>query len=363
MPVDFGRVRSGVAAMVCAGLLASACGDSGPVDTIEPPVGPNTDAIVEVSADLKGSGASFPDAFYQEAVGGLGVVAPKLRVTYEAVGSAAGREAFAQGLSDFAGTDSLVKESEDLEEGTFFYIPATAASVAVTYNLPGVDGLRLDPDTLAGIFQRDITTWDDPSIVALNPDVELPSIPITVARRSDGAGTTKNFTTYLDRAAPDVWRLGGGDTVEWPAGTEGGQQNPGVAQIVNDAPGGVGYVDYGNAVELEMQMAAIRNREGAFVAPSIEATASALAGSDLSDDLTFDPLDGPGTDSYPITAPTYLLVRSSYGDAETGRGVVAFVNWLITDGADNYAAELGYAPVPPEFREAAESRLAEIEIG
>ena len=363
MSVDFGRFRSSVAALAVTGLLASGCGDSGTAEQIDPPVGPNTDAITTVSADIKGSGASFPDAFYQEAVEGLGTVAPELRVTYEAVGSAAGREGFSQGLSDFAGTDSLLGPDEHLREGTFFYIPATAASVAVAFNVAGVDELHLDPVTLAEIFQRDITRWDDPAIAALNPDADLPAIPITVARRSDGAGTTKNFTTYLDRAAPGVWRLGAGDTVEWPPGTEGGQQNPGVAQIVVDAPGGIGYVDYGNAVELELQMAAIRNRSGEFVAPSIEATAAALEGSELADDLTFDPLDGPGAGAYPITAPTYLLVRRTYDDRRTGEGVVAFVHWLVTDGADNYAADLGYAPIPGRFRDAAEDRLDQVEVG
>lgn len=363
MSVDFGRFRTSVVALAVTGLLASGCGDSGTAERPDPPSGPHTEAITTVSANIKGSGASFPDAFYQEAVEGLGTVAPELRVTYESVGSAAGREGFSQGLSDFAGTDSLVGGDEHLEEGVFFYIPATAASLAVVFNLPGMDELRLDPDTLAQIFQRDITRWDDPAIAELNPGADLPAIPITVSRRSDGSGTTKNFTSYLDRAAPDVWRLGAGDTVEWPPGTEGGQQNPGVAQIVADAPGGIGYVDYGNAVELGLPMAALRNRAGEFVTPSIGSTAAALEGSELAEDLTFDPLDAPGSGAYPITAPTYLLVRRSYDDRRTGEGVVAFVRWLVTDGADNYAADLGYAPIPARFREAAEDRLDQVEVG
>ncbi|NLD76409.1 MAG: phosphate ABC transporter substrate-binding protein PstS, partial [Acidimicrobiales bacterium] len=234
--------------------VTSGCGDSGEREALPLPVGPQTDAIASLSADIKGSGASFPDAFYQEAVAGLAPVAPKLRVTYEAVGSSAGREAFARRLADFAGTDSLVGDDEDLDPDEFVYVPATAASIAVVYNLDGVDDLRLDGPTLARIFQRDITRWTDPAVAALNPDVDLPDISITVARRSDGSGTTKNFTGYLDRAAEGVWRLGSDDTVPWPDATEGGQQNPGVAQIVHDAPGGIGYLDYGNAREIGMSM-------------------------------------------------------------------------------------------------------------
>jgi phosphate transport system substrate-binding protein len=160
-----------------------------------------------------------------------------------------------------------------------------------------------------------------------------------------------------------VWRLGSDDTVEWPAGTEGGQQNTGVAQIVRDAPGSIGYLDFGNAQQVGLPMAAMANREGNFVSPSVEATTAALAGAELSDDLTYNPLDGPGAGAYPITAPTYLLVRTHYGDATKGAAVVAFVRWLISDGADTYAASVGFAPVPDSFRVAADAALDTVELG
>jgi phosphate transport system substrate-binding protein len=355
-----GRV---VPVVVATALLAGGCGDSrGDARPIAVPQGPQTDRIRTVSARINGSGASFPDAFYQEAVAGLRTVAPDLSVTYEAVGSAAGREAFGQDLVDFAGTDSLVGDDDPIPPGSFRYIPSVAASIAVVVNLPGVDDLRLTPEALAGIFQGDVRQWDDPAIAASNPGVTLPSRRIVVVRRSDGSGTTKNFTRYLDRAA-DNWRLGGDDTVEWPASTQGGQQNTGVAQVVIDTEGSIGYLDFGNATELGLDLVSIRNQAGEFVAPSIEATTAALEGSELADDLTYDPLDAPGAASYPITAPTYLLVRTAYSDDRAGRGVVAFVGWLITDGADTYAADLGFAPIPDRFRAAALEALAEIEIG
>lgn len=356
------RVRATGAALVLA-ILAVGCGDSGTPEPVVEPHGSQTTAIASSSGNIKGSGASFPDAFYQEAVAGLQLVAPDLQVTYEAVGSAAGREAFAQELADFAGTDSLVGEDDGITPGSFTYIPSTAASVAVVYNLPDVPDLRLDPDALAAVLQLEITRWNDPVLAALNPDSVLPNLPITVARRSDGAGTTKNFTSYLTAASPDAWDLGSGDTVEWAGATQGGQQNTGVAQIVTATPGAVGYVDYGNAVEVGLQMAAIRNQSGNFIAPSVEATKAALAGAPLGDDLTYNPLNGPGPEAYPITAPTYILVRTHYGDGQTGRAVVAFVKWLITDGADTYAADLGYAPIPDEFRARAFEALEQVEVG
>ena len=347
----------------------SACGDSGsdssskkdddkPVTTVKTET---SNALADITGSIKGSGASFPDAFYQEAIEGLSDVAPDLTVTYEAIGSSSGREQFGEGLNDFAGSDSLAKDEEGLAD--FTYIPTTAASIAVVYNLPGVEELKLDGPTVAKIFERKITSWDDDAIAALNEGVELPSTDITVARRADGSGTTKNFTKFLESAAPDDWTLGSDDTVEWPADTEGGQQNPGVAQIVSDTEGGIGYLDFGNASELDMQMASIENAEGEFVAPSIEATQAALAGAELADDLTYDPLNGPGTGAYPITAPTFILVHNSYADAAKGEAVVAFVKWLITDAADTYAADLGYAPLPEDFRTQAITALDAVTVG
>lgn len=363
------RPRMLAAGALLAGitLLTTACGDS---STPEVGADASETAIVETAAtrtvadtagSLKGSGASFPDAFYQEAIGALGELAPNLTVTYDAIGSSSGREQFGGGLTDFAGTDSLVKEDEGLED--YRYIPTTAASIAVVYNLPGIDELNLDGPVLADIFERRITRWDDAAITALNENVDLPGTEITVARRADGSGTTKNFTKFLESAAPQNWTLGSDDTVEWPVDTEGGQQNPGVAQIVTDAEGGIGYVDYGNAAELGLSMASIRNLEGEFIAPSIDSTRAALAGVEPGDDLTYDPLNGPGEGAYPITAPTYLLVHDAYEDAEQGAAVIAFIGWLITDGADSHAADLGYAPLPDTFRTRALEALASIDIG
>lgn len=349
-------------------LILAACGDSdsttesGNGGEAGTPEGEQSEAIAEISASIDGSGASFPDTFYQEAIQGLADVAPDLTVTYDSVGSSSGKEAFAQGLNDFAGTDSLVSEDDGIDEADFMYIPTTAASIAVVYNLPDVEELNLSADVVAKIFQREITNWSDDEIAADNDGVELPDVEITVAHRSDGSGTTKNFTKFLEAAAPDVWELGSDDTVEWPADTQGGPQNPGVAQIVTGTEGGIGYVDFGNASELELQMASVGNAEGNFVAPSVEATQAALSGAELADDLSYDPLNGPGADAYPITAPTYILVKPSYDDAATGEAVVEFVKWLISDGAEAYAASVGYAPIPDEFVDAAFEQLDSVEF-
>lgn len=352
--------------VVALGLVAAACGSDNDGDSTEAEAASGSGAAASAagidystcSGEITGSGASFPDAAYQEVITELADVAPDLIVTYNAIGSGSGKEEFGNNLNDFAGTDSLVAEDDGPAEGSYVYVPTVAASVAAAYNLPGVDRLNLRPDDLARIFQREITRWDDPTLAEHNPDVELPNTEIVVARRADGSGTTKNFTTYLEDAAPDVWKLGSDDTVEWPADTQAGQQNTGVAQIIADNEGAIGYVDLGDAQATGLQVAAVQNREGNFVLPSVEGTQAALAAAELSDDLTYDPLNGPGEDAYPITAPTYILVRTDDDPATTER-VRCFLTFLLTDGAD-VVTEVGFAPLPDEMRERALAELDQL---
>lgn len=312
----------------------------------------------DLSGSLTASGASFPDAFYQEVIAEFADVAPNVTVTYNATGSGTGKSEFGEGLTDFAGTDSLVSPDDGVTED-FYYIPTVAAPITVSYNLPDVPELRLSPDTLAGIFQRDITDWNDPAIAADNPDVELPDLEITVAHRSDGSGTTTNFTTYLEKAS-DVWRLGSGDTVDWPADTQGGERNTGVAQLIQQGEGTIGYVDLSDATELGLQFAAIQNQDGNYVLPTLEGTTAGLDGAEVAADLTYDPLDASGPDAYPITAPTYILVRATYSDPAKAELVKAFLTYLLTDGQE-LAPEIHFAPLPDSLREQALAQLDKIQ--
>jgi phosphate transport system substrate-binding protein len=183
-----------------------------------------------------------------------------------------------------------------------------------------------------------------------------------VVHRSDGSGTTNNFTKFLVAAGGSDWTLGSGDTVNWPADTQAGDKNPGVAQAVQAADGAIGYVDYADAMAAGLVTAAVKNKDGNFVKPTLEGAVAALAGAELEDDLTYNPLYGPGADAYPITAATYLLVRPSYDDAEEGAAVKGFVRWLLTDGRD-YADELGFAVLPPAIQVAALAKLDTVTVG
>ncbi|MFG3343062.1 phosphate ABC transporter substrate-binding protein PstS [Glycomyces sp. NPDC048151] len=309
------------------------------------------------SGEILGSGASFPDAFYAAAIEAYAEVNPELVVTYSAEGSSAGKEAFGQDLNDFAGTDSLVKEGDGPEAGSFQYIPTVAAPITVSYNLPGVEGVQIDQETLAGIFQGDIKTWNDPALVATNPDLTLPDTAITIAHRSDGSGTTKNFSTFLDDAT-DTWTLGASDEIEWPEGSIGGEKNTGVATVITQTEGAIGYVDLSDAIETNLVTAAIENAEGAFVQPSLEASTAALEGAEVAEDLSYNPLNAAGAESYPIVAPTYILIRTEYADENVAAGVKEFVNYLLTDGQD-IAADAHFAALPEELRAKAVEKLNE----
>jgi len=322
--------------------------------------GTSSDATANGSGELKASGASFPDAYYQEVISAYKEKAPDVTVTYNAVGSGTGKQEFGKGLTDFAGTDSLVKDDDGVPAGSFVYVPTVAGPITVSYNLSGVDKLQLSPDTLANIFQAKITKWNDPAIAKDNQGVSLPDTSITVAHRSDGSGTTSNFTKYLTAAAPSTWKLGNGDTVAWPSGTQGAEKNTGVAQIIKQTDGAIGYVDYSDALETKLNMAAIKNKDGKFVAPSLKGATAAVAGATVKDDLTYDPLNAAGADSYPITAPTYLLLKNKYDDANTANLVKEYVRYVLTDGQP-IAKDVNFASLPSGLQQKALAQLDKVQ--
>ncbi len=326
---------------------------------------PGTETAIDygsLSGTIMGSGASFPDAYYQEVITSFLEVAPNMNVTYNSVGSGTGKQEFGANLTEFAGSDSLVKDGDGPKAGEFLYVPTTAAPITISYNLSGVTGLQLSAETLAKIFQRDITTWNDAAIVADNPGVELPSIDIVVAHRADGSGTTSNFTKYLVAAAPDTWKLGAGDTVAWPAATQAGQKNTGVAQIVKNRDGAIGYVDLSDAKATGLTFASIQNKAGNYVSASLAGTSAALAGATVGDDLSYSPLNADGADAYPITAPTFVLVRTTYPSQETLDAVKGFLTYLLTDGQD-LAEAVDFGKLPDNLRQKSLTQLDTLTVG
>jgi phosphate transport system substrate-binding protein len=308
-------------------------------------------------ATLNASGATFPQPYYEEVIGAFKQKNPDVTINYAGGGSGKGRQDFSDQVVDFAGSDGLFKP-EDLSKikgGQFFYFPTVAAPITVSYNL-GVKKLRLSPETIAKIFERQIKTWDDPAIQKDNPGVKLPSTSITVAHRADGSGTTENFTKFLTAAVPGVWTLGSGSTVNWPADTQAGQGNPGVAQIVKNTTGAIGYVDFSDAKALKLKFAAVKNKAGKFVAPTLKATSAAVSKATINADLTYNPLNADGKDAYPIAAPTWLLVYKNQTDAAKGKAIKAFLTFIYGEG-QKIASGVDYAPLPKNLLSKAKAQL------
>ena len=233
----------------------------------------------------------------------------------------------------------------------------------MSYNLDGVDELQLSPDTLAGIMQT-----DDHHVGRTRrsrrttPTPTLPSTPIVVVHRSDGSGTTSNFTKYLTAAAPDVWTLESGDTVNWPAGTQGAEKNSGVAALIGQTAGAIGYVDLADAVKADLTFAAIQDQAGEYVLPTAEGVQAALEGAELADDLTYNPLNSEGEGAYPITAPTWIITYTTYSDAATVESLQTYLRYVLTTGQEQ-AGATGYVGIPSSFQEKALAQLDEITAG
>jgi phosphate transport system substrate-binding protein len=318
-----------------------------------------------LSGTLVGSGATFPKGFYDDSIATLAGVAPDLTVEYGGGGSGKGRSDLQEMVVDFAGTDGVVKEADmaAYKGGEFVYVPTVIAPITISYNLPSVETLQLSPTSIAAIFQLEVTTWNDPVIAADNPDVELPDTTIVVARRADGSGTTENFSKFLDAAAgPDAggtWMLGGASELEWPEGTQAGDGNSGVAQIVSTTEGAIGYVDLSDAKENGLTFASVLNKAGTYVEPTLEGTTAAAEGAAISDDLTFFLGWADGDDAYPIAAQTWIIVYTTQADAAKAEALRGFLTYLLTD-AQETAADIDYAPLPAALQASALANIAKI---
>jgi phosphate transport system substrate-binding protein len=353
-----------LALVLALATLLAACGSDNKNKNAGGTTETSTAQGAALQATLNGSGATFPLPFYEEAIAAFKAKNSGVTINYAGGGSGKGRADLASGVVDFAGSDGLVKPEEKANfKGEFFYFPTVAAPITVSYNLTGVDKLKLSPPTIAKIFQKQITTWKDAAIAAENPDVKakLPATSMTVAHRSDGSGTTDNFTKFLKASTPDVWKLDSGSTVNWPAGTQAGNGNSGVAQIVKSTAGAIGYVDLSDAKAAGLQFASIKNKAGKYIDPTLEGASAALAGVTVNPDLTYSPLWADGEAAYPITAPTWILAYKAQADKAKGQALKAFLKFILTDGQD-LANGANYAKLPDSLRTKAVAQLDSLMI-
>jgi phosphate transport system substrate-binding protein len=363
------RFLGAVGLALTLAVIGAACSsDSKTATTNSSPSGSSSSSAAGLTIDyskltgtLNGSGSSFQDAFDQKAKSEFATKATGVTVNYTKSGSAAGKTDLANQVVQFAGTDSLIKDADKptFKGGDVLYFPTVGAPITVSFNVNGVDKLQFSPDVLAGIFQATITTWNDPKIAADNPGVTLPSTTIAVVHRLDGSGTTSNFTKYLKTAAPTVWTLDSGDTVNWPTSTQGAEKNSGVASLIKTTDGSIGYVDLADSVNASLKTASVKNAAGQFVGPTLDGASAALAGATVAADLTYNPLNATGDGAYPITSPTWIIVYKKQTDAAAAEALKGWLNFILTDG-QALAKSVGYAQLPSVMVQQAIAQLSQI---
>jgi phosphate transport system substrate-binding protein len=239
------------------------------------------------------------------------------------------------------------------------YFPVIMGPITMSYNLSGVSNLKLTPQVISDIFQAKIKKWNDPAIKALNPGVNLPSTPITLAVRSDSSGTTENFTLFLEKSVGSAWKLGSSSTINWPSGAHAGNSNGGVAQIVKTTPGAIGYVDYSDAKASGLTVASVKNKDGSFVAPSSSSASAAGKTVTVAPNLTFAAVWSSGATAYPITYQSWVLVYQKQSSASTAKNLKAYIGYLLGDG-QKLLPGLGYAPLPSNIDQKAKAQLSKI---
>ena len=311
---------------------------------------------------LNGAGATFPAPLYQRWIAEFGKANPNIQINYQAVGSGTGITNFTQGIVNFAGSDAAMTDEQiaKVKQGVVL-IPATAGSIVLAYNLPGVESIKLSREAYSGIFVGKITKWNDPIIAKANEGVKLPDTAITVCERSDGSGTTFVFTKHLSAISPEFnTQVGEGTTVTWPVGVAG-KGNDGVTALIKQTPGAIGYVEYGYAKNNKLTFAQLQNKSGAFVAATAESGAATLNSTQFpSEVLRAWPSDPDAKDAYPISTFTWLLLYKKYDNKEILDVLKKFVTYGLSDG-QKFADELGYIPLPKEVAAKSEAALKSVE--
>jgi phosphate transport system substrate-binding protein len=326
---------------------------------------PASSAAAAGSGTLNGAGSSFQNTYQEAAISAFKSVNPAITVNYQSVGSGTGRSDLYSNTVLFGGSDSPIPASEmsKIPAGKkVLYFPVFIGPIDMSYNLPGVTNLKLSPDVIAGIFSAQIKTWDDPKIAAINPGVKLPSTAITIAVRSDSSGTNQNFTLYLQKAAPSVWKLGSGSTIKWPSTAHAGAQNTGVASIIKSTPGAIGYVDYADAKASGLTAALVENQAGQYVAPTPGGASTDAAAATINPDLTFAAADASSAPTaYPISYQSWDLVYSTQANANDVAMLKSYIGYLLGAG-QQLLPSLGYAPLPSSLVQKAEAQLNTITV-
>ncbi len=309
---------------------------------------------------LTGAGATFPYPIYSK---WFDVYHQKtgIEINYQSIGSGAGIQQVKAGTVDFGASDAALSNDRLREmPRKVLHFPTVGGAVALVVNVPGLkDRLKLTPALVSGIYLGKITTWNDPAIAAVNAGMTLPAAPILAVHRSDGSGTTNIFTMYLSSVS-GAWKelVGANTSVSWPSGV-GGKGNEGVAGLVRQTPGAIGYVELAYAKQNQLSITLVKNRAGNFIDPSLESTTAAVAAAAnaLAKDVRTPIVNSNGGGAYPISGLTYLLVYQDSKDPARARMLADFIRWAIHDG-QAMAGALDYAALPAAVVKVNEAALA-----
>ena len=312
---------------------------------------------------LSGAGATFPFPVYQKWFTNFQAEDPGTAITYDAVGSEAGIKNLLAGKVDFGASDSpeAIHQLAPGDESAYLLFPSVVGAVVPIVNVPGVpESIAFTPEALSGIFLGKITKWNDPILKRANRGLDLPDIDIVVVHRADGSGTSYAWTDYLSKISPE-WKdeIGSSLTPKWPIG-RAASGNDGVAKLVKELGGSIGYVEFIYALQNHLSYGRIRNRNGEFVEASLESIASAVNHSpQMRDDLRGSIVDAPGEGSYPVASFTWIAVPSHIADGAKRRAITTFLKWMLGPG-QRQAAALGYLALPKEVISKEESAIATI---
>jgi len=317
-------------------------------------------AFAANATDVTGAGSSFVypvlskwSAAYAEKSGN--------HINYQSIGSGGGIAQIKAATVDFGASDKPL-DAADLAKYGLGQFPVVIGGIVPVFNVPGVapGAMKLDGSVLANIFLGRIAKWNDPAIAALNPSLKLPDVKITVVHRSDGSGTSFNFTNYLSKVSPE-WKakVGEGTTVQWPAGI-GGKGNEGVAAYVKQIRGGVGYVEYAYALQNKLSYAGMKNAAGKYVMPDDKAFSAAAATADWKSAKDFNLImtNAPGADAWPITATTWAIMYKKPKKAASAKAALDFFKWSFQNGQP-LATQLDYVPLPASLVQQIEAYWAQ----
>jgi phosphate transport system substrate-binding protein len=322
-------------------------------------------AVHAQTIQINGAGATFPYPLYSKWFAEYNKLHADIQINYQSIGSGGAIRQIQAQTVFFGATDGpMTPDQLQASPGRILHFPTVLGAVVPVYNIPNLrTELKFTGQVLADIFLGKITKWNDPQIAKLNDGVSLPATDITVAHRADGSGTTYIWVDYLSKVSPE-WKtkVGINTSVKWPTGV-GGRGNEGVAGLVSQTPGSIGYVELIYALQNKISYGTVQNMAGEFAKASVASVtaAAASAAAQMPPDFRVSITNAPGKGVYPISSFTWLLLYENPKNKAQSKAMVDFVKWALTDG-QKYCAELGYAPLPESVVKLEMAALAKVKI-